>query len=345
MHSSRFLKAIRREPVDCTPIWVMRQAGRYLPEYRAIREKVGGFLGMCKNPEIAATITLQPITRFGFDAAIIFSDILTIPDALGLGLHFKTNEGPHFYSPIRTENDVKNLPLFEAESLTYVYQAIRLVKPQLNVPLIGFCGSPWTVATYMVEGQSSKHFSKIKKMMFDNPALLSSLLSKVTAASCTYLKGQVAAGADCVQIFDTWGGVLSPKDYHDFSLKYMQEIVQFMKRDPLTAKTPIILFTKQGGQWLELIAATGCDVVGLDWTVDLALARKRIGEQVALQGNLDPSTLYASPDRIVKAVQATLNAFGSGSGHIFNLGHGIYPDVPPDHVQVLIEAVRTFGKQ
>lgn len=341
MYFSRFLKAIRREPVDCTPIWVMRQAGRYLPEYRAIREQVGGFLGMCKNPEIAATITLQPITRFGFDAAIIFSDILTIPDALGLGLHFKKDEGPHFASPIQNESDVKNLPSFEVESLDYVYQAIRFVKPQLRVPLIGFCGSPWTVATYMVEGKSSKNFSLIKRMMFDNPTLLHALLSKVAEASKAYLKAQIIAGADCIQIFDTWGGVLSPKCYRDFSLKYMQEIVQFLKSDPATGNTPIILFTKQGGQWLEDIVQTKCDVIGLDWTVDLALARKRVGDKVALQGNLDPSTLYADPNTIVKAVKEVLSAYGEGSGHIFNLGHGIYPDVPPEHVQVLIEAVRS----
>lgn len=342
--ASRFLKALHRQPVDSTPVWIMRQAGRYLPEYRAIRERVGGFLGMCKNPEIACEITLQPIQRFNMDAAIIFSDILTIPDAMGLGLRFETNEGPQFDSPVRDKKAVDNLPIPDPEQdLGYVTQAIRLCVQQLQVPLIGFCGSPWTVATYMVEGKSSKNFSVIKSMMFSEPQLLCALLSKITEASCLYLQAQIQAGAQAVMIFDSWGGILSPKDYQQFSLFFMQEIVAFLKSQPQTKDCPIILFTKQGGQWLEALAATGCQAVGIDWTVDMKNARLRVGEKVALQGNVDPSQLYAPPKVIQEAVKGVLAEYGTGSGHIFNLGHGIYPDIPVEHVQAMIDAVRQFS--
>ncbi|MBN9287627.1 MAG: uroporphyrinogen decarboxylase [Gammaproteobacteria bacterium 39-13] len=344
--SFRFINALKRQPVDSTPVWFMRQAGRYLPEYRAIRERVGGFLGMCKNPEIACEITLQPLQRFDLDAAIIFSDILTIPDAMGLGLHFKANEGPHFERPIRDKAAVERLAIPDMESdLGYVMQAIRLVSHECRhrVPLIGFCGSPWTVATYMVEGQSSRHFSVIKSMMYDEPETLSALLSKITQASCLYLQAQIANGAQAVMIFDTWGGILSPQSYQRFSLSYMQEIVHYLKSRAQTVEIPIILFTKQGGQWLENIAATGCDAIGIDWTVDMAKARQRVGHQVALQGNLDPAVLYAEPKQIEANVKTVLTEYGSGSGHIFNLGHGIYPDVSPDNVKAMIEAVRRYS--
>ncbi len=348
MHSSfRFIKALKRQAVDTTPIWFMRQAGRYLPEYRAIRERVGGFMGMCKNPDIACEITLQPLKRFDLDAAIIFSDILTIPDAMGLGLHFKTNEGPHFEHPVRTMAAVEALPIPDMENdLGYVMNAIRLAKGECKnlAPLIGFCGSPWTVATYMVEGKSSKNFSVIKSMLYSEPTILNALLKKVTLASCQYLQAQIASGAQAVMIFDTWGGVLTPQSYRQFSLHYMQEIVTFLKSNAETKNTPIILFTKNGGQYLEEIAQTNCDGIGIDWTVDIGQARQRVGHLVALQGNLDPSILYAHPKNIEQQVKSVLDSFGAGTGHIFNLGHGIYPDINPEHVQVMIDSVRKYSQ-
>lgn len=342
----RFIKALNRQPVDCTPVWIMRQAGRYLPEYRAIREKVGGFMGMCKTPEIACQITLQPLQRFDLDAAIIFSDILTIPDAMGLGLHFKTNEGPHFERPIRSQADVDNLPIPDMQNdLGYVMQAIRLTANELHgrAPLIGFCGSPWTVATYMVEGKGSKQFSIIKGMLYQDPKLLGALLEKVTKASCLYLQAQIEAGAQAVMVFDTWGGVLSHQAYETFSLRYMRDIVTYLKSQDATKDIPIILFTKNGGQYLEQIANTGCQGIGIDWTVDLNKARSRVGHQVALQGNLDPCVLYANKADIQQHVKQVLDAFGKGNGHIFNLGHGIYPDINPDHVQVMIETIKQYS--
>lgn len=342
--SSRLIKALTRQPVDSTPVWFMRQAGRYLPEYRALRQQVGGFLGMCKNPEIACQVTLQPVDRFDLDAAILFSDILTIPDAMGLGLHFKENEGPHFEFPIRQLKDVEKLPIPDPmQDLGYVMETARLVAQSCRVPLIGFCGSPWTVATYMIEGKSSRTFSLIKAMMYNEPQTLIALLSKLTQASCLYLQGQIEHGAEVVMIFDTWGGVLAPDCYRQFSLHFMQEIVSFLKAQPSTKDVPVILFTKQGGQWLEDMAKTGCDAIGIDWTVDLACARKRVGDQVALQGNMDVATLYASPEKICAEVKATLAKYGSGSGHVFNLGHGIYPDISYEKVQVMIEAVRRYS--
>jgi uroporphyrinogen decarboxylase len=344
MFNSRLIKALNRQPVDSTPIWIMRQAGRYLPEYRRIREKAGGFLPMCQNPEIASEITLQPLARFNLDAMIIFSDILVIPEAMGLGLHFKENEGPHFSHPIRTHQDVANLPDISPENdLSYVTEAIKLtIQQESRVPLIGFCGSPWTVATYMVEGKSSKTFSLIKKMAYNDPSLLKQLLEKVTQASIGYLKAQIKAGASVAMIFDTWGGVLSPALYETFSLYYMRAIVSALKADPATQNTPVILFTKQGGQHLEAIANSGCQGVGIDWTVDMADAKKRVGNRVALQGNLDPCVLYGSAEAVEQEVKKVLAAFNGEAGHIFNLGHGIYPDIEPEKVQVLIETVRNF---
>lgn len=340
--SFRFIRALMRQSVDRTPVWFMRQAGRYLPEYRALREKAGGFLPMCKTPEIACEITLQPLQRYDLDAGIIFSDILMIPDAMQCGLYFEAGEGPCFERPVRSLAMVENLPLPDPEDdLGYVTEAIRLfVKACPTTPLIGFCGSPWTVATYMVEGKSSKTFSIIKKMMFEEPATLMALLRKLARSSCLYLQAQIEAGAKAVMIFDTWGGVLSPEKYRQFSLFTMQEIVTYLKSQPSTCHTPIILFTKQGGQWLEDIASTGCDAVGIDWTVDIANARARVGSKVALQGNMDPSTLYAPIETVEAEVKKILKAYGKGTGHVFNLGHGIYPDVQPETLQAVIDTVK-----
>ena len=342
--SFRLIKALHRQPVDSTPIWFMRQAGRYLKEYRLLREKSGGFLTMCKTPEIACEITLQPLQRFDVDAAIIFSDILTIPDAMGLGLHFETNEGPQFDRPIRTKADVDRLPIPDPLlDLGYVMEAISLVaSAQSKVPVIGFCGSPWTVATYMVEGKGSKTFSIIKSMMYQNPDILFELLIKLTHASCLYLEAQIEAGAKALMIFDTWGGILAGHQFEQFSLFFLKEIVAYLKLRYETI--PVILFTKQGGQWLEGLADTGCDALGIDWTIDMASARRRVGDRVALQGNVDPAVLYAPDVVIHHEVRRVLEAYGSGPGHIFNLGHGIAPDMSPEKVQVMIEAVREYSK-
>lgn len=347
-HKSILVNTLNRQPVERTPVWLMRQAGRYLPEYRAIRAKIGSFLGMCKNPDIATEVTLQPLDRFDLDAAIIFSDILTIPDALDLGLTFETGEGPKFARPIRAAADVAQLPEIDIEDkLQYVMQALRQTKAALGTDkaLIGFCGSPWTVATYMVEGQGSKQFTQIKKMMYQAPKVLHQLLEKLAKLSAAYLSAQIQAGADVVMIFDTWGGVLAPAYYQQFSLAYMRQIVAQLKAQPETGTTPIILFTKQGGFWLEQMADTGCAALGIDWTLDLKTARERVGDQVVLQGNIDPSTLYASDKDIRTAVSDTLSSFGRGGGHIFNLGHGMHPDLAPEKVGVLVDAVRELSPQ
>jgi len=343
----RLIRALNRQAVDATPVWMMRQAGRYLPEYRALREQAGGFLAMCQNPELAAKITLQPLARFPqLDAAIIFSDILTIPDAMGLGLAFGEGEGPCFECPIRSRAEVENLPdLVPEEHLGYVLQAIRFTAQELadKLPIIGFCGSPWTVATYMVEGKSSKNFSLIKSMMVNSPEILLLLLNKLAKASSDYLLAQVEAGVQALMIFDTWGGVLTPQAYRHFSLHFMQKIVTRVKAE--APNVPIILFTKGGGQWLDKIAATGCDAVQIDWTVDIKRAREWVGENVALQGNMDPAMLYAKPEIIANEVKRILTDFGAHPGHVFNLGHGIYPDIPPEHVAVMIETIKQFSPQ
>ena len=346
LKNDRLLRALLREPVDITPVWVMRQAGRYLPEYRATREKAGSFMQLCMNPELACEVTLQPLRRFALDAAILFSDILTIPDAMGLGLYFAEGEGPNFRNPVRTAADIAKLPVPDPEDkLRYVMDAVRTIRRELNgsVPLIGFAGSPWTLATYMVEGGSSKEFARIKKLMFDEPALAHQLLAKTAQAVTLYLNAQIAAGAQAIMIFDTWGGVLTARDYKEFSLRYMQEIVANLTREAEGRKVPVILFTKGGGPWLESIAASGCDAVGLDWTCDLGMARKRVGDKVALQGNMDPSVLYASPTRIREEVQNILASYGSGNGHVFNLGHGIHTGINPDHVAALVDAVHEMS--
>lgn len=348
LKNDRFLRALSREPVDMTPVWMMRQAGRYLPEYRATREKAGSFLDLCKNPELACEVTLQPLARYPLDAAILFSDILTVPDAMGLGLYFEEGEGPRFARPVRDKAAIDALFVPDPEQdLKYVMDAVRVIRRELNgsVPLIGFSGSPWTLATYMVEGGGSKNFALSKGMMFDRPDLMHALLAKLADAVTAYLNAQVAAGAQALMIFDTWGGALSREDYQAFSLHYMQRIVQGLTREHEGRRVPVVLFTKGGGQWLELMADTGCDALGLDWTTDIAEARARVGDRVALQGNLDPCTLYASPEAIRKAVARTLAGYGKGSGHVFNLGHGIHPGIDPLHPGVMIDAVHELSRQ
>ncbi|MDX1757241.1 MAG: uroporphyrinogen decarboxylase [Marinobacter sp.] len=342
LKNDRFLRALQRQPVDRTPVWMMRQAGRYLPEYRATRAKAGDFLSLCKNTELACEVTLQPLERYPLDAAILFSDILTIPDAMGLGLYFETGEGPKFRQTVRNAADVAALPELNAEvDLDYVMNAVATIRKALNgrVPLIGFSGSPWTLATYMVEGGSSKDFREAKKLMYSEPAVMHQLLDKLAVAVTQYLNGQIRAGAQAVQIFDTWGGALSSWAYQEFSLAYMKKIVDGLIREHEGRRVPVILFTKNGGQWLEAMADTGADALGLDWTTDIGQARARVGDRVALQGNMDPAMLYAPPARIRQEVADILARFGRGTGHIFNLGHGITPDVDPAHAGAFIEAV------
>ncbi len=346
LKNQRFLRALRKQPVDCTPVWLMRQAGRYLPEYRETRQRAGDFMTLCQTPELACEVTLQPLARFPLDAAILFSDILTVPDALGLGLFFAEGEGPRFRHPIRSEKEISRLFLVDPEQeLRYVMDAVRLIRRELDdrVPLIGFAGSPWTLATYAVEGGSSKDFSKIKGLMYDQPVLMHRLLDNFASNVTAYLNGQIQAGAQAVMIFDTWGGVLRPSDYLEFSLAYMKQIVEGLIREQNGESVPSILFTKNGGQWLEQIAESGADALGIDWTTDLREARRRVGEKVALQGNLDPSLLFANPARIRQGVAEVLNSFGHGPGHVFNLGHGIQPGVPPENVSVLVETVHALS--
>ncbi|WP_461537730.1 uroporphyrinogen decarboxylase [Spongorhabdus nitratireducens] len=346
LQNDRFLKALLRQPVDMTPVWMMRQAGRYLPEYRATRQQAGDFMSLCQAPDLACEVTLQPLERFELDAAILFSDILTIPDAMGLGLYFETGEGPKFRKPVATAADVEALPIPNPEDeLKYVIDAVRVIRHELNgrVPLIGFSGSPWTLATYMVEGSSTKDFRKIKGMMYSQPEVLHALLDKLADSVISYLNAQIAAGAQAVQIFDTWGGVLTPEAYQAFSLHYMQKIVKGLVRESEGRKVPVILFTKNGGQYLELIAETGADAAGLDWTTDIGDARRRVGDKVALQGNLDPCVLYAQPEQIREQVGVVLEKFGPGPGHVFNLGHGIHPQVNPDHAKAMIDAVHELS--
>jgi uroporphyrinogen decarboxylase len=344
LKNDRYLRALQCLPVDYTPIWMMRQAGRYLPEYRQLRAKVGDFMTMCQTPELACEVTLQPLKCFDLDAAIIFSDILTIPDAMGLGLHFEAGEGPKFAKTISCLSDIEQLPIPDPEqSLKYVMDAIRLTKKELNgkVPLIGFSGSPWTLATYMVEGGSSKAFTKIKRLLYSKPKVLHLLLEKLAESVALYLNAQIEAGAQSIMIFDTWGGVLSHQSYQTFSLHYMQLILSKLKRgiktDDISSYVPVTLFTKGGGLWLDSIANTGCDAIGVDWSVNLRDIHQK--GKIAIQGNLDPSVLYASKLIIESNVDAVLKEFGACNGHIFNLGHGIHQDIPVEHVQYLIDAV------
>ena len=348
LKNDRFLRALLREPVDRTPLWMMRQAGRYLPEYRETRKQAGSFMGLCTNPELACEVTMQPLRRYAMDAAILFSDILTIPDAMGLGLYFAEGEGPRFERPLSTAADINALqPQRAVSELGYVMDAVALIRKELkgSVPLIGFSGSPWTLATYMVEGGSSKDFAKTKSLAFNEPATMHQLLEKLAEAVTLYLTAQVENGAQALQIFDTWGGALSHAAYREFSLRYMQRIVEQLPRTADGRRVPVIVFTKGGGQWLEAIADCGADAVGLDWTTDIGDARARVGDRVTLQGNMDPSMLFASPERIRTEVATILERFGSGSGHVFNLGHGITPGVNPEHVSAMVDAVIELSPQ
>jgi len=347
LKNDRLLRALAREPVDVTPVWMMRQAARYLPEYRATRARAGSFMALCTAPDLACEVTLQPLERYPLDAAILFSDILTIPDAMGLGLSFAEGEGPRFAKPLRSAADIAALGVPDPEhELRYVVDAVRLIRRELDgrVPLIGFSGSPWTLATYMVEGGSSKEFARIKGLMYEQPALAHQLLDTVTQAVITYLNAQIAAGAQAVMVFDTWGGLLSPECYRAFSLAYMTRIVAGLQREAQGRRVPVVLFTKGGGQWLEAMADTGCDALGLDWTTGIGEARRRVGDRVALQGNLDPCVLYASPECIRAEVGRLLSDFGTGDGHVFNLGHGIHQHIDPEHAGAMINAVHELSR-
>jgi uroporphyrinogen decarboxylase len=344
LQNDLFLRALRREPVERTPVWLMRQAGRYLAEYRATRARAGDFLTLCKTPELACEVTLQPVDRFQLDAAILFSDILTIPDAMGLGLHFVDNEGPAFRNPVRSEADVMRLPIPDPETdLRYVMDGVRTIKAALagRVPLIGFAGSPWTLATYMIEGRGSREFLLAKRLRYDAPYILRSLLSKLAEAVTQYLAAQAAAGADALMIFDTWGGVLDPLGYREYSLWSMALIVEQLQE--LAPGVPVILFSKNCGAHLKEMAAAGCAALGVDWTTDLSVAREAVQGEVALQGNLDPAVLFAQPEVIHTEVARVLESYGRGPGHIFNLGHGILQHTPPDHVAALVQAVRALS--
>lgn len=348
LKNDRFLRALMREPVDATPVWMMRQAGRYLPEYRATRAKAGDFMSLCMNPELACEVTLQPLERYPLDAAILFSDILTIPDAMGLGLYFETGEGPRFKKTVTSAADVDALPIVNTKKdLGYVVDAVSTIRRELNgrVPLIGFSGSPWTLATYMVEGGSSKDFRKAKAMAYNDPALMHALLEKLALSVTEYLNEQIKAGAQAVQIFDSWGGALAHDAYREFSLDYMQKIVDGLIREYDGRKIPVILFTKGGGQWLEAMADSGAEALGLDWTTPISGAKSRVGDRVALQGNMDPAILYAKPERIRAEVAKILADFGKGSGHVFNLGHGITPEVDPENAGAFINSVHELSQQ
>lgn len=348
LKNDRFLRALLRQPVDVTPVWMMRQAGRYLPEYRATRAQAGDFMSLCKNTELACEVTLQPLRRFELDAAILFSDILTVPDAMGLGLYFEAGEGPKFRKPVRTEADIAALPVVDtARDLSYVTDAVTMIRHELNgrVPLIGFTGSPWTLATYMVEGGSSKDYRLTKAMMYDKPEVFQVLIDKLVDSIIDYLNAQIRAGAQAVQIFDSWGGALAHDAYLQYSLLPMQRIIDGLIKEWGGRTVPVIVFTKGGGQWLESMASSGAQCLGLDWTTSIADARSRVGTQVSLQGNMDPSILYASPQRIRQEVKTILEHFGHGEGHIFNLGHGITPEVNPDHAGAFISAVHEFSGQ
>ncbi|CDZ77687.1 Uroporphyrinogen decarboxylase [Legionella massiliensis] len=341
---SLFIRALQRKPLPRTPVWFMRQAGRYLPEYRQVRAQAGDFLSLCKNPELACEVALQPLRRYPLDAAILFSDILTIPDAMGLGLYFAEGEGPCFRRPLRDSQAIEALTIPNPrEELAYVMDALSLIRREMpqDLPLIGFSGSPWTLACYMVEGSSSRDFKQILRMLYTQPELTHLLLAKLAQAVSAYLDEQVKSGANALMIFDTWGGILTTQNYQDFSLNYMTKIVQELKvKHP---QIPIILFTKGGGQWLTRIADSGCDALGLDWTCELSRARALVGDRVALQGNLDPAVLLSNTESIRYQVKRVLASFGQGSGHVFNLGHGITPDVPPEHVKAMIEAVHEYS--
>lgn len=343
---SVLIRSLQQKPVTRTPVWIMRQAGRYLPEYRQVRAQAGDFLSLCKNPHLACEVTLQPLRRFALDAAILFSDILTIPDAMGLGLSFLEGEGPCLSRPVRSIAAIDALPGASVlDELGYVMDAVRLIRQEMpaDLPLIGFSGSPWTLACYMIEGGGSRDFKRVLQMMYNEPAAMHRLLTKLSAAVSVYLEEQIRAGVNALMVFDTWGGILTTANYKAFSLNYMATIVSQLKQK--YPHIPITLFTKGGGQWLQHLANTGCDALSVDWTCDLTAAKAQVGAQVALQGNLDPCVLLTSPECIRSHVKQVLDAYGHGTGHVFNLGHGITPDVPSEHVSVLVDAVHEFSPQ
>ncbi|WP_341676658.1 uroporphyrinogen decarboxylase [Niveibacterium sp. SC-1] len=347
-HNDTFLRALLRQPTDYTPLWLMRQAGRYLPEYCATRKRAGSFLQLCTNPTLATEVTLQPLERFPLDAAILFSDILTVPDAMGLGLYFAEGEGPRFERPLRDETAIRALAVPDPhDRLRYVIDAVSEIRRALDnrVPLIGFSGSPFTLACYMVEGGGSSDFRHLKHLLYARPELLHHILDVTAEAVTQYLNAQIAAGAQAVQIFDTWGGTLTPHAYKEFSLAYMQRIIAGLTRENEGERVPVIVFTKGGGQWLEEIAACGCDAVGLDWSTDIGAARARIGDRVALQGNLDPSALFGTPESVAAEARRVLDGFGNHPGHVFNLGHGISQFTPPENVAALVEAVHSHSRR
>ena len=350
LKNDTFLRALLRQPTEYTPVWLMRQAGRYLPEYRATRARAGSFLGLAKNPDYATEVTLQPLDRYPLDASILFSDILTVPDAMGLGLYFSEGEGPKFERPLRTEAEVMALQVPDMASLDYVFKAVTQIRTEINgrVPLIGFSGSPWTLACYMVEGQGSREFHIIKKMLYARPDLMHRILGINATAVAQYLNAQIDAGAQAVMIFDSWGGALADGAYQEFSLRYMEKVVSQLQREKDGVRIPAIVFTKGGGIWLDEMANIGADALGLDWTVNLGRARALVGERVALQGNLDPAILFASPEQIRAEVERSLTAYGTpsaGHGHVFNLGHGISQFTPPESVTAMVDAVHEFSRK
>jgi uroporphyrinogen decarboxylase len=350
LQNDTFLRALLRQPTDYTPVWLMRQAGRYLPEYRATRARAGSFLGLAKNPDYATEVTLQPLDRFPLDASILFSDILTVPDAMGLGLYFADGEGPKFERPLRTEEQVHALEVPDMASLDYVFKAVTQIRGAINgrVPLIGFSGSPWTLACYMVEGAGSREFHTVKKMLYSRPDLMHRILDINAKAVTAYLNAQIDAGAQAVMIFDSWGGALADGAYQTFSLQYMKQILAGLQREKDGVRIPAVVFTKGGGIWLDQMADIGADALGLDWTVNLGTARALVGDRVALQGNLDPAILFAAPEQIAAEVERSLTAYGTpsnGHGHVFNLGHGISQFTPPESVTAMVEAVHSFSRK
>ena len=347
LKNDRFLRALRREPTDTTPVWIMRQAGRYLPEYRATREKAGNFMALAQNPELACEVTLQPLDRFELDAAILFSDILTIPDAMGLGLSFAAGEGPRFAHPLRERAQIEKLAVPDMDGdLRYVMDAVSLIRRELKgrVPLIGFSGSPWTLACYMVEGQGSRDFARLKALCFSDPALAHQLLDTLSRSVTAYLVAQAHAGAQALMVFDTWGGLLGPAAFKEFSLRHMQQVVAGIQADPVARELPVVLFSKGANAHLAALADTGCSGLGVDWTINLADARTAVADRVALQGNLDPALLQAPPEVLLREVRAVMDSYGKGPGHIFNLGHGVTPEVDPEQVKRLVDEVHRHGR-
>ncbi|HVY05790.1 MAG TPA: uroporphyrinogen decarboxylase [Burkholderiales bacterium] len=348
LKNDTLIRALLREPTSYTPIWVMRQAGRYLPEYNQTRTRAGSFLDLCRNPDLATEVTLQPLARFPLDAAILFSDILTIPDAMGLGLYFAEGEGPRFRHPLRQESEIRKLAAPDPSTdLRYVLDAVAQIRKALDgaVPLIGFSGSPFTLACYMIDGRGGTDFLETRKLLYERPALLHHILEVNARAVTDYLNAQIDCGVQAVMLFDTWGGMLTGEAFHEYSLRYIERVCAQLRREREGRKIPRVVFTKGGGQWLESLAQCGADALGLDWTVDIAQARSRVGSRVALQGNLDPAVMLASPEAVRREATRIIAAYGHGNGHVFNLGHGISQFTPPEHVSTLVEAVHSESRQ